>query len=66
VRKRKEKKQRPYPYILFIQIDALIQKAVLIDMEEGVVNQILNDKNLSDLFDARQLLTDVSGAGNNW
>jgi hypothetical protein len=35
-------------------------------MEEGVVNQILRDKPFSELFDSRQLITDTSGAGNNW
>ncbi|PRW20279.1 epsilon tubulin [Chlorella sorokiniana] len=34
-------------------------------MEEGVVNSILRGP-LAELFDSRQLLTDVSGAGNNW
>lgn len=33
--------------------------------EEGVVNSILRGP-LAELFDSRQLLTDVSGAGNNW
>lgn len=33
--------------------------------EEGVVNGILRGP-LAELFDSRQLLTDVSGAGNNW
>ena len=34
-------------------------------MEEGVVNQIVQGP-LRDLFDTTQLLTDVSGSGNNW
>lgn len=41
-------------------------QAILIDMEEGVVNEILKDKQLADLFDSRQNITDTSGAGNNW
>ncbi|KAL3162898.1 hypothetical protein ABBQ32_009343 [Trebouxia sp. C0010 RCD-2024] len=34
-------------------------------MEEGVVNEMRKGR-LGDLFDAQQLLTDVSGSGNNW
>ena len=40
-------------------------QAVLIDMEEGVVSESLNGP-LKDVFDHRQLITDVSGSGNNW
>jgi len=40
-------------------------RAVLIDMEEGVINEILSSR-LRGLFDNNQLITDVSGAGNNW
>jgi tubulin epsilon len=40
-------------------------KAVLVDMEEGVVSEIVNSS-LRELFDHRQLITDVSGSGNNW
>ena len=40
-------------------------QAVMIDMEEGVVNEILKGP-LRDVFDCQQLLTDVSGSGNNW
>lgn len=43
----------------------LHSKAVLIDMEDGVVNQILQGP-LGDVFDNRQLITDVYGSGNNW
>lgn len=46
-------------------IRTLRARAVLIDMEEGVVNQVMKGP-LRDLFDASQLLTDVSGSGNNW
>ena len=41
------------------------QQAVVIDMEEGVVNEILKGP-LRDVFDCQQLITDVSGSGNNW
>ena len=40
-------------------------QAVLVDMEEGVVNELLNGP-LKDIFDHKQLITDVSGSGNNW
>ncbi|XP_055005502.1 tubulin epsilon chain isoform X2 [Boleophthalmus pectinirostris] len=47
------------------KIHQLKARAVLVDMEEGVVNQILQGP-LRDVFDSTQLLTDVSGSGNNW
>ena len=34
-------------------------------MEEGVVGELLNGP-LGEVFDSQQLLTDVSGSGNNW
>lgn len=40
-------------------------RALLIDAEEGVVNQVMASE-LGELFDHRHLLTDVSGSGNNW
>lgn len=40
-------------------------RAVLVDMESGPVSQTLRGE-LGDLFDHRQYVTDVSGAGNNW
>ncbi|KAJ3606659.1 hypothetical protein NHX12_026178 [Muraenolepis orangiensis] len=47
------------------RIHRLKARAVLVDMEEGVVNQIVQGP-LRDVFDTTQLLTDVSGSGNNW
>jgi tubulin epsilon len=47
------------------QIRSLKARAILVDMEEGVVNSLLSGP-LSDVFDARQRITDVSGSGNNW
>ena len=47
------------------KIVKLKARAVLIDTEEGVVNEILKSP-LAGLFDNKQLITDVSGAGNNW
>ncbi|KAM8998862.1 tubulin epsilon chain-like [Sarcophilus harrisii] len=47
------------------KICSLKARAVLIDMEEGVVNEILQGP-LKDIFDSKQLITSVSGSGNNW
>ena len=41
------------------------QQAVMVDMEEGVVGELLGGP-LGEVFDSQQLLTDVSGSGNNW
>uniref|UniRef100_A0A2K5E4X0 Tubulin/FtsZ GTPase domain-containing protein n=1 Tax=Aotus nancymaae TaxID=37293 RepID=A0A2K5E4X0_AOTNA len=38
---------------------------VLIDVEEGLVNEILQGP-LRDVFDIKQLITDISGSGSNW
>eukprot|EP00775_Hariotina_reticulata_P006380 gene6380-6612_t len=46
-------------------IQTLKARAVVVDMEEGVIQHMLKGP-LSELFDAQQLLYDVSGAGNNW
>ena len=35
------------------------------DMEEGVVGELIKGP-LGEVFDNQQLLTDVSGSGNNW
>lgn len=42
------------------RIRGLRARSVLVDMEEGVVNDIMSGP-LKELFDARQLVTDVSG-----
>ena len=47
------------------EVDCLRARAVLVDMEEGVVNRVSNGP-LGGLFDATEFVTDVSGAGNNW
>ncbi|XP_030628537.1 tubulin epsilon chain [Chanos chanos] len=47
------------------RITSLKARAVLVDMEEGVVNEILQGP-LREVFDSTQLITDVSGSGNNW
>ena len=46
-------------------IQTLKARAVLVDMEEGVLRSILASP-LRDLFDGEQFIRDVSGAGNNW
>ena len=51
--------------LLLYKIVLFIHQAVVIDMEEGVVNEILKGP-LRDVFDCQQLITDVSGSGNNW
>ena len=47
------------------KIKNLKARAILVDMEEGVVNELL-DGHLREIFDNKQLITDVSGSGNNW
>ncbi|CAF0839239.1 unnamed protein product [Brachionus calyciflorus] len=47
------------------KIRNLRARAVLVDTEEGVVNEIMKGP-LKEVFDHRQYVTDVSGAGNNW
>ena len=46
-------------------ISTLRARAVMVDTEEGVVNQLLKSP-LAEVFDRSQLVTDISGAGNNW
>ncbi|XP_054722050.1 tubulin epsilon chain-like [Uloborus diversus] len=46
-------------------LDGIKARAVLIDMEEGVISETLRGP-LKDLFSHKQLVTDVSGSGNNW
>ncbi|TPX41447.1 hypothetical protein SeMB42_g05061 [Synchytrium endobioticum] len=47
------------------QITGLRARAVLVDMEEGVINQTMRTP-LGELFDDHQRITSVSGCGNNW
>nr|AAH55146.1 Tubulin, epsilon 1 [Danio rerio] len=47
------------------KITALKARAVLVDMEEGVLGGILQGP-LRSLFSSAQLISDVSGSGNNW
>eukprot|EP01135_Chromosphaera_perkinsii_P008982 Nk52_evm1s1568 gene=Nk52_evmTU1s1568 len=47
------------------QIHSLKARAVLIDMEEGVLGEALKSP-LGEIFDTNHILSDVSGSGNNW
>ena len=47
------------------KITSLRARAVLVDMEEGVLGQI-RKSNFSELFDQDQYVQSVSGSGNNW
>uniref|UniRef100_UPI00358E9399 tubulin epsilon chain isoform X2 n=1 Tax=Myxine glutinosa TaxID=7769 RepID=UPI00358E9399 len=40
-------------------------RAVLVDMEEGVVNHLVQSP-LGEIFDQKCTITDMSGSGNNW
>lgn len=46
-------------------IHTLKARAVVVDMEEGVINEMLKSP-LGGIFDSRSMLADVSGSGNNW
>ncbi|XP_029824422.2 tubulin epsilon chain isoform X2 [Ixodes scapularis] len=45
--------------------DDLRARAVMVDMEEGVINSVLRTP-LGNMFSSHQFVTDVSGSGNNW
>jgi tubulin epsilon len=47
------------------KIASLKARSIIVDMEEGVINQILKS-DIGELFDERTLIKDVSGSGNNW
>ncbi len=47
------------------RIGALRARAILVDMEEGPVSQTLRDP-IGELFEDAEIVTDVSGSGNNW
>ncbi|XP_026880002.2 tubulin epsilon chain isoform X1 [Electrophorus electricus] len=47
------------------RIAGLRARAVLVDMEEGVLNEVRQGP-LRQLFSTTQLISDVSGSGNNW
>jgi tubulin epsilon len=41
-------------------------RAIVVDMESGVINNKILNGDLKDIFEARQCISDQSGAGNNW
>ena len=47
------------------EISDLQARACLVDMESGVLSETMRGP-LRSLFSSRQMLSDVSGAGNNW
>lgn len=47
------------------KICSLKARAFLMDMEEAVVCEILQGP-LRGVFDSKQLITNISGSGNNW
>lgn len=55
------------PCELFVnsEINCLKARSIVIDTEEGVLNQLTKSK-LGELFDPQQYICDVGGAGNNW
>jgi tubulin epsilon len=46
-------------------ISCLKARAVVVDMEEGVINSMMKSS-LRSIFDSQTFISDVSGAGNNW
>ncbi|KRW99670.1 Tubulin/FtsZ, GTPase domain [Pseudocohnilembus persalinus] len=46
-------------------LSSFFKNAIIVDMEEGVINQMLKS-DIGEIFDDRQFIHDVSGAGNNW
>lgn len=46
-------------------INNLLARSIIVDTEEGVINQIMKGKNAS-IFDELNIIKNVSGAGNNW
>ena len=47
-------------------INDLKARAIVVDMECGVINNKILKGELSDIFEARFCVSDQSGAGNNW
>ena len=46
-------------------IRTLKARSVIVDMECGVINEMLKGP-LGDVLDTQMMISDVSGAGNNW
>ena len=47
-------------------INDLKARAIVVDMESGVINNKILNGELRDIFESRQCISDNSGAGNNW
>ena len=47
------------------EINTLRARSVVVDMEEGVINNMLRSE-VGGLFDSSQIVSSISGAGNNW
>lgn len=47
-------------------ITDLRARAIVVDMECGVINNKILNGELKDIFESRQCISDQSGAGNNW
>lgn len=47
-------------------ITDLKARSIVVDMESGVINNKILNGELKDIFEARQCVSDQSGAGNNW
>ena len=47
-------------------VGQLRARAILVDMEESVVNRLQRMPSIGNLFNNQMRLTDVSGSGNNW
>lgn len=47
-------------------IGQLRARAILVDMEESVVDRLQRTPSIGNLFNNQMRLTDVSGSGNNW
>lgn len=46
-------------------VNTLRARSVVVDMEEGVINNMLRS-DIGSLFDPSQIVSSISGAGNNW
>lgn len=47
-------------------ITDLKARAIVVDMESGVIDNKILKGELRDIFEARQCVSDQSGSGNNW
>ena len=50
------------------KINDLKARAIIVDMESGVINKKIMGGELRDIFDSGSVISDLvgSGAGNNW